>query len=458
MKRAYKTRPLPCLVSGLALLCGAAAAHAGGADERLNGVWMMEGYGRIMEVKDGNIKTFQVTEVSCVLDEQSPLDHYLRQINRIDLTERDRLRFYEEGGITRYDNTRLAELPDNCTDVPNQDPEYNFEIFWRAFQENYAFFDLYDVDWDAIYRTYRPQVTQDTTPEELFDIMTKLIKLLKDGHVNLTGLGSWINAGKPGTLEVLFQEAHPGEEVTEERLIGAAKDVIARHYLKDSRRQASNGNQFTWGWAADGIGYLSVDSMSGYLADNKSLEESLRFVDSLMRRVMADLDGAEAFIIDARWNSGGSDANALAIAAYFTDQYLLAFTKKAKNGDGYNPAQGIFIPNHPERRFAGPVVYLCSSDTFSAAEIFSMAMQAIPNVTSMGERTGGALSDKLGFDLPNGWRISMSNEVYIASDGELYEGRGIPVDITLPKDDRTRFESHLRLGMDRAIAYLNKKR
>jgi len=34
--------------------------------------------------------------------------------------------------------------------------------------------------------------------------------------------------------------------------------------------------------------------------------------------------------------------------------------------------------------------------------------------------------------LPNGWRITLSNELYLASDGESYEDRGIPPHQSIP--------------------------
>ena len=188
--------------------------------------------------------------------------------------------------------------------------------------------------------------------------------------------------------------------------------------------------------------------------DSATLRDSHRLVDETMNRIITDLDGAKGFIVDARWNGGGYDSNALHIAGHFTDQQLLAFTKRARKGDTLTPEQEIFIPWHAVEKFSGPVVYLCSRDTLSAAEIFSMAMMAMPNVTSLGEPTVGALSDTHSVHLPNGWRLRLSNEVYKAIDGVVYEGAGIPVDIFLPPEENSTLESYLRLGMDEAIALL----
>ncbi|KPK79468.1 MAG: hypothetical protein AMS25_12500, partial [Gemmatimonas sp. SM23_52] len=43
------------------------------------------------------------------------------------------------------------------------DPEYNFEVLWETFDRNYGIFGPKRVDWDALYRVYRPLVTRETT-------------------------------------------------------------------------------------------------------------------------------------------------------------------------------------------------------------------------------------------------------------------------------------------------------
>ena len=430
----------------------------------LDGVWASEGYGRILEIRNNNVSIFEITKVSCGWREDRSLDEFLSRIGRINRSEVDWFSYYDEGGITRYDFTRLDSLSEKCVAArnaePNPDPEFSFEVFWNSFDENYAFFGEHEVDWDVVYREYRPKIEADTSDEELFDVLSEMITLLDDRHVSLTAEGFPRHySGHPGTLLKLLQKELPdGEEASRDKIIETAKPVIATHYLKDSRKEAVGG-EFTWGWAADGIGYFSVDSMwyKSVLGEGTTLRDSLRLVDVTMDKVIRDLEGAKGFIVDARWNGGGEDSNALHIAGHFTDDQLLALTKRARKGDGLTPEQEVFIPWHAIERFAGPVIYLCSRDTLSAAEIFSMAMMSMPNVTSLGEPTVGALSDTHSVYLPNGWRLSMSNEVYKAVDGVVYEGVGIPVDIHLPPPDDATLESYIRLGMDEAIALLQDK-
>jgi carboxyl-terminal processing protease len=109
-----------------------------------------------------------------------------------------------------------------------------------------------------------------------------------------------------------------------------------------------------------------------------------------------------------------------------------------------------------KRQFTGPVYYLQSDYTVSAAEIFSLAMMALPNVTRVGTPTYGVLSNALEKKLPNGWSVGLSNEVYVAVDGNLYEGRGIPTNIEVTARTTGSFHERMRLDIDTALVLIGK--
>jgi len=80
-------------------------------------------------------------------------------------------------------------------------PEQQFEDLWRAFDDQYALFEVKGVDWEALYRIYRPHVSATTTEEELFKVLTGMLGHLNDNHVILTAtsLGRDFSAGHVGT-------------------------------------------------------------------------------------------------------------------------------------------------------------------------------------------------------------------------------------------------------------------
>ena len=69
--------------------------------------------------------------------------------------------------------------------MSKQDPERNFEVLWQTFNERYPFFRLRSVDWNKQYRAYRPKVTNETSDDELFNILCRMLDPLNDGHVEL---------------------------------------------------------------------------------------------------------------------------------------------------------------------------------------------------------------------------------------------------------------------------------
>ena len=78
---------------------------------------------------------------------------------------------------------------------------------------------------------------------------------------------------------------------------------------------------------------------------------------------------------------------------------------------------------------AKEVDVLISKATCSAAEVFALAMRELPHVRLVGEATCGTLSDEMIHRLPNGWRYSLSNELYLSPRGECFEAAGVQPDL-----------------------------
>jgi carboxyl-terminal processing protease len=69
--------------------------------------------------------------------------------------------------------------------MTDRDPERNFEELWRTFHRRYPFFEIRGVDWKRQYEIYRPMVRRETSDDELFDILCRMLGPLNDGHVEL---------------------------------------------------------------------------------------------------------------------------------------------------------------------------------------------------------------------------------------------------------------------------------
>ena len=69
-------------------------------------------------------------------------------------------------------------------DEPNTQSN-NFEIFWNDFDQHYSLFTVRNTNWNELYETYRPQVNDNITDEELWKILSNLIQHLDDSHTVL---------------------------------------------------------------------------------------------------------------------------------------------------------------------------------------------------------------------------------------------------------------------------------
>src|SRR6185436_9974968 len=100
-----------------------------------------------------------------------------------------------------------------------------------------------------------------------------------------------------------------------------------------------------------------------------------------------------------------------------------------------------------DARFTGPIVLLTCDSVFSGGEAFTLAIRELPYVTIVGDHTNGIFSYELEKKLPNGWRYTLSYQIYFSADMICYEGKGVPVDIMLLNK-----KSDLEDGSDPLIA------
>jgi C-terminal processing protease CtpA/Prc len=107
------------------------------------------------------------------------------------------------------------------------------------------------------------------------------------------------------------------------------------------------------------------------------------------------------------------------------------FTKKARHGLGFTPTVKVSQPAI-KNPYNQPVYLLISGESASATEIMVLSSLSMPNITKIGSTTEGVFSDILDKQLPNGWGIGLSNEVYLDMNNNNFEGKGIKADINIP--------------------------
>lgn len=155
-----------------------------------------------------------------------------------------------------------------------------------------------------------------------------------------------------------------------------------------------------------------------------------------------------------RLNGGGYDEVGLAIASRFTDQRRQAMSKTARGY--YGETKPVTADIYPEGNapYLKPVIIIAGPDTASAAEVFLIAMNNLPNVTIMGENSSGDLSNILGKQLPNGWEFGLSNEVYLDHLGKSHEVIGFPPEINVTVFSLEELENKRNSAIETALSTL----
>jgi tetratricopeptide (TPR) repeat protein len=305
-----------------------------------------------------------------------------------------------------------------------RDPVLNFEYVWNRLDRNYGQFGTKHVDWDALYRTYRPQVTSATTGQELWDILLAMLGHLNDAHVCLADDTRRTCCG-------LTEGLKPGD---------FSLDLVKSKYLQDKALDALKG-KFTYGWLTQAIGYVRVGDFKG------ELEPITQAIDS----VIGQFAGARAVIVDVRDNPGGTGRAAELVAARFADRtrhYMRVQTRYGPKRDDLTPAEYRNVAPDGKVQFLGPTVLLTNRITASAADGFVLAMRVLPHVTVVGDLTEGALSAQFPDRLPNGWTLFVAFKVARDNNGVNWDGIGVPPDLRIVNT-----AADIAAGRDRVLEF-----
>lgn len=308
-----------------------------------------------------------------------------------------------------------------------QDPVINFDAFYKVFNDNYAFFSLHKVNWQAPYKKYRLKVNAGISSDSLFNVMSAMLKPLGDSHVNLIDAEhrKKFNAAGPSQFMSEFDT-----DSLRKTFWQTADTTLARNGFKDLRGYGPffKNKPLFYFTVNDSYAYLRITRCFAYIKDGEIDEENLemRVLDSLMAS-HRDLKG---IMIDIRGNIGGDDKFSYEVAGRFTAAPVTGHLKQERIASTakYTKLKKWIIVPKGSVPFTNPVVLLTNDKTVSAAEVLALAMKQLPQVAIIGSNTEGNLSDMFSQDLPNGWTVTLSNQRYYSPAMVCYEGKGIPVD------------------------------
>lgn len=303
-------------------------------------------------------------------------------------------------------------------------PVGNFEALWTLIDEHYCYLDYKQIDWDAVYDQYRPQITDDMGNDALFEVLGNMLAELKDGHVNL--YSAWNTARYWDWY--LDYPRNFSEELVE--------DYLGRDY------RIGGGAKYTI--LKDNIGYVYYGDFSAAIGDG-NLDEMLLY-----------LAVCNGLIIDVRNNGGGALTTSSRLAARFTNERVHVGYLQHKTGPGhsdFSDPEPVYIDPADGVRWQKPVVVLTNRHSYSATNDFVNSMRCFPQVTLLGDRTGGGGGLPFSSELPNGWGVRFSASPMLDAEGQHIEG-GIDPDIHVDMTDEDKARGRDTI-IEAARAWLN---
>lgn len=280
-------------------------------------------------------------------------------------------------------------------------PQGNFEALWRIIDEQYCFLDYKQIDWDAIHDKYQPLITANMSNDGLFEVLGNMLAELKDGHVNLYSAS---NTARYWDWYLDYPRNYD--------------EALVEKYLGRDYRIAA-GLKYTI--LEDNIGYISYTSFSDGIGEG-NLDEALLY-----------LAACNGLIIDVRNNGGGNLTYSTRLAARFTNERMLTGYIQHKTGPGhsdFSEPEPIYIDPSDGVRWQKKAVVLTNRHSYSATNDFINAMRYMPQVTLLGDKSGGGSGLPFTSELPNGWTVRFSASPHLDADKQQIEF-GIDPDIKM---------------------------
>lgn len=455
---ASKVRTMPGTAALLFCVCALLGAPQAQAARRdfTTGVWLTEGYGQAFMIVGDHLVRYEVTagkEVagdnkkntgSCMEDASATRVQSTDDVERFvgpavnpdtgakdtfiftrDDDDDEHLTLHVEGAIADI-GLKPGTLPDGCVGTHVSTPFTNFDIFANTFREQYAFFKLRHMDWDAVVAEHRAAIRDGTKDPELFEHFKAMIEPLQDAHTGIAAPA----LGKSKTFDGWRPPAPIGKEAGLR-----AHAIIDQRYLVTPLTWYCN-ETMGFGMLPDKVGYLRIDSFEGY-ADDASFDKQIEVLNAALDNIFRQAREMKGLVIDVRLNGGGADEFGTILAGRLTRHPYLAYSKiyriDPRRPSRFSRPQRIMVKASRRPGFYGPVALLIGHESVSAAETFAMAMQGRERRTVfVGENTQGVFSDVLTRILPNGWTFGVPNEIYLTEDDEAYDLVGVPPDVRVP--------------------------
>ncbi|AEW00020.1 hypothetical protein A4D02_29215 [Niastella koreensis] len=357
-----------------------------------------------------------------------------------------------------------------------------FEAFWNGMNSNYLFWDIEKVNWDDMYKTYKPRFeyldndkSSAGNAQKAAQYLVDMTKDLSDSHLSLTfnGMTNFVVGGYALENQQTFMPASVRHQFRGDRIAIPRNtfDVVIPKYYLNKAEFGTDGGSF-----AINLGVIPRNNKNILYLEfsNFELGDLYSGANSTSRPVKPVLDdffrytkdpSIDGLIIDLRANTGGSVPDMDFLLGRLVTSPVQVNNTRTRNGDNrldYGPwIKGYIHPQPGSVDFTKkPIVVLVDGNSVSMSEMTSMAIKAIfPKAKLVGEQTWGGTGQIPSTDQKYlGGRFTAANFVQVYCAGvELrdvnmicYENKGIMPDVPIAYDT-TAIKSNIDVMLDKGL-------
>ncbi len=373
--------------------------------------------------------------------------------------------------------------------------------FWSEAKYNFINFPAVpDLDWDKTYFEFIPKVLATKSTFEYYKVLSAFCAKLKDGHTNIFEPTELENEffGRPAIVtrlvedkviiirildeklkaegveigqEVVEIDSIPVKKYAEEMVLPYASESTPQSYdVRIYQRSLFNGstakpvnltiktlNGKIFGKELPRLSRTELGKLSSSRKpfEMKMLPGNIAHImvnsmtdkaDELFAAKYAEIEKADAIILDLRENGGGNSNIGYNILAFlvekpyqsskwFTRNYRPAYRAwgipQQKFGDDAEmvTAEQLKLLRKGAKVYDKPVIVLSSPRTFSAAEDFLAAFKPLKRGLIIGEPSGGSTGQPLLISLPGGGQARICTRRSTFAYGTEFIGVGVFPDI-----------------------------
>lgn len=301
-----------------------------------------------------------------------------------------------------------------------------FNEAWEFADKKYSFFEFKGIDWDSVKTVYEPKVTDDISDDSLFTVVGDMLYTLRDGHVNLS---SSFDFSRNWSWFLDYP-------------VNYDQNLIERNYFNDQQQFVGAFTLMDF----DDVGYIHYSSFGRYVDEGT------------FNYILDKFSNHKGLIIDVRDNGGGAINNVYTMGSFFVNKETVVAYENFKNGPGEDDFSDLstmsFTPveeDYPTYENM-PVVILTNRKCYSATNMFTTMMGALPNVTVIGDWTGGGGGVPTNTQLSNGWTVRVSS-TQMFSNAFFNNEHGVPPDIQVDMDLDAAAQGEDSI-LEAALAYL----